>query len=77
MVTVGQLRTTAAPEESAKDKDSLSGIATNWSVPETLGGEEDIDSAGDSLSHPPNEHVDIQDYNASSKGSRRGSTFGW
>ena len=77
MVTVGHLKTTAAPEESAKDRDSLSAIATNGSSPEIRGGEEDIDSAGDSLSHPPNEHVDIQDYNASSKGSRRGSTFGW
>ena len=82
MVTVGQLKTVAAPEssgpeDSSTDTGSPSGIATNVSLSETLGGEEDINSAGDSSNHPPKEDVDIQDYNASSKGSRRGSTFGW
>ena len=77
MVTVGQLKTVAAPEAFSTDTGSPSGIATNISPSETLGGEEDIDSAGDSSNHPPKEDVDIQDYNASSKGSRRGSTFGW
>ena len=77
MVTVGQLKTVAAPEDSSTDKGSPSGIATNAPPLKTLGGEEDIDSAGDSSNHPPKEDVDIQDYNASSKGSRRGSTFGW
>ena len=77
MVTVGQLKTVAAPEDFSTDTGSPSGIATNVSLSETLGGEEDINSAGDSSNHPPKEDVDIQDYNASSKGSRRGSTFGW
>ena len=77
MVTVGQLKTVAAPEDSSTDKGSPSDIATDAPPLETLGGEEDIDSAGDSSNHPPKEDVDIQDYNASSKGSRRGSTFGW
>ena len=52
MVTVGQLKTVAAPEDSSTDKGSPSGIATNAPPLETLGGEEDIDSAGDSSNHP-------------------------
>ena len=83
MVTVGQLKTMSAPEVSNDTKDVVDPITSSFT--KTLGGEGDnsiVVVANDtnmieSVNHPTKEDVDIKNYNATSKGSRRGSSFGW
>ena len=83
MVTVGQLKTMSAPEVSIDTKDVVDPITSSFT--KTLGGEGDnsiVVVANDtnmieSVNHPTKEDVDIKNYNATSKGSRRGSSFGW
>ena len=77
MVTIGQLKTMPAPEISGDD-----GTAA-MNDTKAIGGEDDnsqiVESSSmlESMGHSTNDAVDINNYNATSKGNRRGSSFGW
>eukprot|EP00943_MAST-04B_sp_MAST-4B-sp1_P005136 g5136.t1 len=77
MVTIGQLKTMPAPETSSDN------VTVALNDTKAIGGEDDnsqiVENSSnlESVDHPATDTVDIDNYNATSRGNRRGSSFGW
>ena len=77
MVTIGQLKTMPAPEISSDN------VTVALNDTKAIGGEDDnsqiVENSSnlESVDHPATDTVDIDNYNATSRGNRRGSSFGW
>lgn len=79
MVTIGELKTIPAPETANATTNDTVGLDNN----KAIGGEDDnsqiveTSSMLESVGNATAEAVDINNYTATSKGNRRGSSFGW